>query len=188
MSPKIKKDQQTATFKKLFEVETLEEAEKMVVEKVEPKYQKGLLEAIRKAFENKPDKDSGVKRYNFTRTEESNQTDKYINILRTPTATLIVPVLMHAPGNIDISLEVSTQEENKYSMVNNTPIAIESDIKGDEGVVPLLVIPHTCEGNDNEAAIAQIIDFLLKNFSDSVRVDHYENTTTDVSMKLVCIK
>jgi len=186
--------------------DTLEEAEESISTHVDEKYQKSIMDIIQKAKEKKkkPNDDSEVTTVNFLRTEESNQTDKYIIILRTTSSTLIVPILMYTGGNIDISLEISNQRKNIQSLIDKTdkngnvlsrvinnskvPLTVESDIENHEGLVPLLVIPHKSEDNDNDASISQIINFLKFTYSNHITIRDCESFESDVTIKLVIIK
>jgi len=169
--------------KQVFSAETLEDAEKMVADKIDEKYQKSVMDIIRKAKEKK--KDPNVTTFNFTRTEESNQTDKVIIILKTATSTLIVPVLMHSAGNIDISLEISKQ--GNEVVLPKIPLSVESDIESHEGLMPLLVIPHQSEGNDNGASISQILGYFLQSFSGNVCVTDFGPFGDNVTGQIVTI-
>jgi len=175
---------------KTFYAETVEEMEKIIADNIDEKYQKTLMDFIKQTKEKKnaPDYNPDVKTYNFVQNEESNQTDKRIVILKTTTATLIVPILMYSDGNIDISLEISKQGNNKQTIVNNIPLSVESDIKSHEGLLPLLVIPHNSEGNDNEGSITQIIDYLLMSFSKHISIQDLAYSEADLTGKFIIIK
>jgi len=189
MCPKQKKDGNNGkpTPIKVYEGETAEELMASMSGQVDEKYLKEILDIVKQDAQSQETEPDNPNTFTFSlvRGENSTCNSKDIIILKTATSTTIVPVLMNTSVNMDITLEV-TPDANDNAQ---TAILVESDLQYSDGVIPMLVIPHTCEGNDNQAAITQIIEFLLGAYPERFFVQDIPHTQkVDVTAQLVVIQ
>jgi len=185
-----------ATQYKVYRGDTAEELLASMAGNVDEKYQKVIMDIINKerSSEQKPN----TFQFNYLRGEYSTQQHRNIVIVRTATATFIVPILMNTDVNMDITIEIipdvsnsTLQGEDSHRVIGNneTSVCLESDIKSNDGIIPMLVIPHSCEGNNNELAISQILDYLMLSFPERVEVEDIPiEERNDVAVKMVGIK
>jgi len=196
--------------KKSFRGETPEELAKSIAGQVDEKYQKSLMDIVNKAMNKtgaSPDassNDSAIKKINICRTDDSNPHKREIIIIRTATSTLIAPILIDSSVKTDISIEITPQDTSGFSMIYNrntdsetiskeienadVSLSVETNAKSKGGLVPLLVIPHNSEGNDNEASITQIIEFLQLSYTEHIFIENFDFSGVNVAGKLVIIK
>jgi len=175
---------------KVYHGETPEELLESMAGKVDEKYQKEIMKIIneeraKSANEASSGDDQAIEEFHFHRSEVSSSNKREIVVLRTATSTLITPILMNKSTNVDISIEIAPEQKSisvndlypKGEVLSKTidnpdvSLSVESDIKSQDGVVPLLIIPHECEGNDNDASIAKIIEYLQLSFPDKITVE-----------------
>jgi hypothetical protein len=141
-------------------------------------HQKKLMELINTLQEN-ADHETGD-----DITNQKTKQERHIIIVRTAQSTILMPVLMKTNKQFSLSFDITLQESKKYHedsqrshendllsyVVCNQDgtIKIDSNIKNGEALLPMLIIPHECEGNDNDAALTQIIDFLKLVYPDNI--------------------
>jgi len=196
--------------KKVYHGETPEEIANNIAGNIDEKYQKSIMDFINKAMK-KPEISSEVntgnpvvKKIQIYQADESRINNGEIVIVRTATSTLIAPVLKHSAVKTDISIEISAEGENPLSsgntsnsdgkilpkVVDNTEMSlfVENNTKSQDGIIPLLVIPHRSEDNDNESSISQILDYFQKYHSEDISIGDFDFSVVHLSGKLIIIK
>jgi len=188
---------------KVYHGETPEEIANSLAGNVDEKYQKSIMDFVNKAM-NKPNvssetntSDIPVKKISIYQADESRVNNGEIVIVRTATSTLVAPVLKHSTANTEISIEISAAGEKPLTngkilpkVVENTEMSlfVENNTKSQDGIIPLLVIPHRSEDNDNEASILQILDYFQKYHSEDISIGDFDFSVVHLSGKLIIIK
>jgi hypothetical protein len=133
------------------------------------------------------------------------ENNKQIILIKTASSTILVPILANSDMKFNMSFDVSLLGEKEcterdqnvedgnlstYSVNSQDgSINIETNITDNEGLVPIILIPHECDGNNNESSISKIIDYLKLAFPNSIDVVQLEQITdANITIQAINIK
>ena len=128
-----------------------------------------------------------INSFTTQKTDNENNIQKNIVLIKTNDSTRLIPVLTNSNVHLDVSLDVTTSDCHDYQDDNNIDFQLSSNIIEMEGVLPMIVIPHIFNGNDNEDAISKVIDFLLTTYSENITIDPLECHGIGVTGKIIKI-